>query len=243
MKKKTSLDKRIKKYNNAVCSIDEGLGRIMKALEKSGQRQNTIVIFTSDQGFAMGEHGLSTKWLPYDANIRAPMIVSWPDNFAQNKVCKQPINGTDITCTIHAIAGIDLPWRMHGRNFLSLLKNPEEKWNVSPMIMMQSKYSFGTDLDTVLKNKSFKKMKYHGSYAWIMLIEGGLKYIRYMKDNCIEELYDLQKDPDELYNLAVSPTYQNKLKILRKKAIDEFKKKGGSFVNLLPEVKIRIMEN
>ena len=239
-KRGKTLEQRIKKYNSAVCSLDEGVGRLIKALKTSEQFKNTLVIFTSDQGYSMGEHGQSTKWLPYDATIRAPMIVSWPGHVAENKVCKYAINGTDITRTIHAIANISPPWKMHGRDFSPLLKTPDAKWAVSPMLMMQSKYTFGPALNKVLKDKKYNKMKYHGSYAWLMRIDGHMKYIRYMKDDCIEELYDLDKDPDELHNLAVSIEYQKTLKQFRERAVEEFKQNDGEFVDLLPEPKTRI---
>ncbi|MBT4512500.1 MAG: DUF4976 domain-containing protein, partial [Chloroflexi bacterium] len=74
-------------------------------------------------------------------------------------------------------------------------------------------------------------------YAWMMMRDGKYKYIRHFKDNVIEELYDLEKDPDELNNLAVNPEYKTKLTKLRLKAVEEFRKKDGDFVDHLPEPK------
>ena len=71
----------------------------------------------------------------------------------------------------------------------------------------------------------------------MMMRDGKYKYIRHFKDNVIEELYDLEKDPDELNNLTVNPEYHTKLTTLRGKAVEEFRKKDGDFVDHLPEPK------
>ena len=88
-----------------------------------------------------------------------------------------------------------------------------------------------------LKSKNYKGFERRGLYAWMMMRDGKYKYIRHFKDNVIEELYDLEKDPDELNNLAVSPEYKTKLTQLRRKAVEEFQKKDGDFVDHLPEPK------
>ena len=110
--KPVRFDESVKKYNRAVAAIDEGVGRIMKVLEESGQLENTLVVFASDQGFAWGQHGFREKWLPYDANIVAPLIFSWPGKIPEAEVCKEPVNGADITRTFHTIAGREPGWDM-----------------------------------------------------------------------------------------------------------------------------------
>ena len=70
-------------------AIDEGVGELIAALKETGQLENTLVIYTADQGFAMGEHGLRMKIAPYDASYRSPLIVSMPGTVAAGKVCKQ----------------------------------------------------------------------------------------------------------------------------------------------------------
>ena len=101
--------------------------------------------------------------------------------------------------------------------------------------MINTTYEYGENIIDKLKAKDYDAFKRRGLYAWMMMRDGTYKYIRHFKDNVIEELYDLEKDPDELNNLAVNPEYKNKVRELRAKAVDEFRKKGGDFVAHLPE--------
>jgi arylsulfatase A-like enzyme len=208
----------------------------MKTLKESGQLENTIVIFTSDQGFAGGQHGGKEKWLPYDANIVAPLIIKAPNLTTASTVSKEPVNGVDITATIHDLAGIKPQWKMHGRSLLPLLKEPRSSLN-SPMLMINTTHIYGDKINTELKTQNYDAFKRKGLYAWLMIRDGKYKYIRHFKDGVIEELYDLGKDPKELNNLAINPEYKSKLKELRSKTADEFRKQGGDFVDLLPEPK------
>lgn len=75
----------VHQVNECVPAIDEGVGQVMAALRESGQLENTLVIYTADQGFSMGEHGFRTKLAPYDANYRSPLIVSRPGTIPQGK--------------------------------------------------------------------------------------------------------------------------------------------------------------
>lgn len=229
-------DRAVKKYHKAVRSLDDGVGALVKALDDSGQLENTVIIFTSDQGFAWGQHGSNEKWMPYDANICAPLIFSAPGRIEPGTVCKEAVNGVDIVRTIHSLAGIDPEWRMHGRDLMGLLKNPDGKLS-DPTLMINTTYEYGDAIVEKLKAKNYDGFKRRDLYAWMMMRDGKYKYIRHFKDNVIEELYDLEKDPGELNNLAVNPEYRERLAQLRLKAVDEFRKKDGNFVDYLPEPK------
>jgi arylsulfatase A-like enzyme len=229
-------DKAVKKYHRAVKSLDDGVGALITALKESGQLDHTLIIFTSDQGFAWGEHGSNEKWMPYDANICAPLIFSAPGLIEQGAVCKEPVTGVDIVSTIHSLAGIEPEWKLHGRDLAGLLANPQEKLN-EPMLMINTTYQYGDNVIEKLKSKDYDAFKRRDLYAWMMMRDGKYKYIRHFKDNVIEELYDLEQDPDELNNLAVNPEYMSKLTKLRSKAVAEFRKKDGDFVDHLPEPK------
>ncbi len=227
------FDARVKKYNRAVASLDEGVGKVMAALKASGQLENTLVVFTSDQGFAWGQHGLKEKWMPYDAAICAPLIFSHPGVIAPNQVCQEPVNGIDITSTFHTVAGIEPGWRMDGRDLSGLLKDPKEKLE-APLLLINSFHAYGEDFLNILKNKKLEKLGRKKVYAWMMMRSKQYKYIRTFKDDCLEELYDLENDPEELNNLAVAAKHQALLKRLRKKAVKEFRAKEGAFVDFLP---------
>jgi arylsulfatase A-like enzyme len=106
----------VQQVNECARALDEGVGQILDALNQTGQRGNTLVVFTADQGFALGEHGMSIKLAPYDAAIASPLIVSQPGTLPQGKVCRQPVNSADLVATFCARTGIGVPWTLHGRD-------------------------------------------------------------------------------------------------------------------------------
>ncbi len=245
--KDRSLDSWVKQYNEAVKSIDDGVGRILKALEKTGQRENTVVIFTSDNGYAWGQHGFRLKIAPYDANLLTPLIVSQPNRIPQNEVCNYPVNGVDIIKTIHSLAGVKPSNQLDGRDMSELLLHPtKEKWDSEPMIQIYTGSLYGgveqitKELKKAYKTDNWKKFVVHktGIRAWMMMRKEKYKYIRYIDKEYIEELYDLENDPKELHNLAIKKESHQLLKEYRLETEALFKAKGATFIDLLPEPKI-----
>ncbi len=234
--KPEGYDGAVKKYHRAVKSLDDGVGALVKALHESGQLENTVIIFTSDQGFAWGQHGSKEKWMPYDANICAPLIFSAPGRIEAGTVCREPVNGVDIVSTIHTLSVIEPEWKVDGRDMSELLRTPHATLG-EPMLMINTTYEYGESIIENLKAQNYDAFKRRGLYAWMMMRDGRYKYIRHFKDDVIEELYDLERDPDELDNLAVNPEYRETLTALRRKAVEEFRKKDGDFVAHLPEPK------
>ncbi len=213
--KPKGYDSAVKKYHRAVKSLDDGVGALVTALRESGQLENTVIIFTSDQGYAWGQHGSKEKWMPYDANICAPLIFTAPGRITPGSVCKQAVNGVDIVSTILSITGIEPGWRMHGRDLTGLLDNPDDALG-EPMLMINTTYEYGESVTQNLKNQNYDVFKRQGLYAWLMMRDGEYKYIRHFRDDVIEELYDMERDPDELHNLAVNPDYHKKLTEMRR---------------------------
>jgi len=246
--KDRSLDAWVKQYNQAVKAIDEGVGRIMNALEKTGQRENTVVIFTSDNGYAWGQHGFRLKIAPYDANLLTPLIVSQPNRIPQNEVCNHPVNGVDIIKTIHSLTGVTPTNRLDGRDFSALLIKPDQgEWNSEPMIQIYTGTIYGgveeitEQLTLAHKTGKWKKFIAHkktGIRAWMMMRKDKYKYVRYIYKDYIEELYDLENDPEELNNLAVKKDYHQLLGEYRKETEELFIAKEATFIELLPEPKI-----
>jgi arylsulfatase A-like enzyme len=230
----------VKQYNEAVKAIDEGVGRLMEALEATGQLEDTVVIFTSDQGYAWGHHGFKLKVAPYDATLLAPLIVSNPTRVAEGAVCDEPVTGLDIVKTMHTLAGVESEWELDGRDFSDLLTAPGKAWGAGPMLMNYNGSHYGPGVDTVVASPGFEKMVIHdtGVVAWLMLREGRYKYVRYVAKDYLEELYDLEADPDELVNLAVRRQYHGKLAELRALAVSEYLKKGAKYVSTLPEPRV-----
>jgi arylsulfatase A-like enzyme len=223
----------VRQYHQGVNAIDEGIKKVLAALDATGQRKNTLIIFTADQGLAFGQHGFrSIKLAAYDANIRAPFIISMPGKVKENAVVKTPVGGIDIVPTIFSFAGIKQPWEMHGRDLTPLLKNPDADWP-TPVLIAATGQKFGSDTNVIPAGEGAM----HGQVPWyVMIREKRYKYVRPLI-NDIEELYDMQKDPEELDNLAVKPEHQATLKRMREAAIGELKRNKAGFVNSMPAVK------
>jgi arylsulfatase A-like enzyme len=218
-----------------VRALDEGVGRVMAALKESGQLENTLVVFTADQGFATGEHGLRTKLAPYDASYRSPLIISRPGTLPENKVCARPVNGTDLVATFSAVAGIPIPWEIHGRDLSPLLRDPEGASWEHPCFFEGTGDHFGSDVTRVVMEAPDKAEHHH--VPWYAAInDGRFKYVRYLKPGLPEELYDLQKDPEELTNLASAAAHQADLLRLRAVAVGELRRTKAGYSDALPEV-------
>jgi arylsulfatase A-like enzyme len=204
-----------------------------------GQLQNTLIVYTSDQGFAWGQHGFRHKWAPYDANLCAPMICHWPASIPAGTVCQELVSGLDIVRTFHSVAGIEPAWRMHGRDLAALLSKPQGAWQSTPMLLSNTWRLYGEAFTEALAGKQWQAMQYAGSRTWLMMRKGPYKYIRYTVPGCIEELYHLENDPDELDNLAVQQKHHERLLQFRQEAEQEFRKREGGFVKHLPKPSLK----
>jgi arylsulfatase A-like enzyme len=219
----------VRQYHQGVNAIDEGVKRLMDTLEQTGQRENTLVIFTSDQGLAFGQHGFrSVKIAAYDANIRSPLIFSMPGTIAQGKVCDQPVAGVDLPPTMFKYAGLDLPWEMHGHDLSPLIQNPSANWP-HPTMMVATGRTYGSATNSLPPADI-----YHGGVPWYVLLrDKRYKYVRpLVKD--LDELYDLQSDPDELVNLAQKPEHQARVRRMRETMLKELKRTKAGFVDNMP---------
>jgi len=228
-----SLTSWVRQYHQGVLALDEGIARVMEALEKSGQRENTLVVFTSDQGLAWGQHGFrGTKVAPYDGNIRSPMIISQPGRFPEGTVVTKPVGGVDIVPTFFAYAGIEQPWEMHGKDLTPLLEDPDAEWD-RPMLLTGTGRNYGSATNVIPTGADAM----HGDVPWyVMLRDGKYKYIRPLIDD-IEELYDLDADPDELVNLAIQAEHRETLERMRASAVGELRRTKAGFVDNMPSIK------
>lgn len=228
-----TLNSWVRQYHQGVFALDEAVARLTATLERTGQLKNTVVIFTSDQGLAFGQHGFrGTKIAAYDANIRSPLIFSMPGRIPEGRVCNTPAGGVDLVPTMFRFAGIDTPWEMHGRDLSPLLENPDAEWQY-PVMLAATGRSFGSDTNVIPQGKD----AFHGDVPWyVMLRERHLKYVRPLVHD-LEELYDLRADPEELNNLAVKPEHQATLARLRGATIAELRRTKAGFVDRMPAVR------
>ena len=229
-----TFDEWVQQVNECARSLDEGVGKVMAALKESGQLENTLVVFTADQGFGMGEHGFRTKLAPYDATYASPLIVSMPKVLPQGKFCKHPVNAPDLIATFFAFAGQESPWAMHGRDITPLLKDPEGATWGHPLLFEHTGDHYGSAVDTVVRADGDAV---HNNVPWYVGVRvGPYKYIRYLKSGVRDELYDLDADPEELDNLADKPAQAERRKAMRAALAAELKRTGAGFADAIPNV-------
>jgi arylsulfatase A-like enzyme len=204
----------VRQYHQGVRAIDEGVGRLLEALKTSGQDKDTLIVYTSDQGFAWGQQGFKSKVAPYAGTVAAPMIIRPPSRRSTataGRVVYTPVSGVDIPPTFFSQAGIDLPWKMHGRDLTPLLENRKNQWQHPAMLVHTGKI-YGSSTASIPDVNDPRL--YHGpGVPWyVMLSQGRYKYVRTLIEGEVEELYDTIADPGEITNLAVQPEYLSTLR-------------------------------
>lgn len=170
-------------YAETLRAVDDSVGKIMDSLRKSGMLDSTLIVFTSDNGFQFGEHGLIDKRTMYEASIKVPLFVSCPQLFAGGQRRKEMILNVDFAPTFLEVASAAIPAGVQGRSFYPLLAGKETKWRNAFLYEYFWERSF-PQTPTVLgvRTDRYKFMKFQGVWD------------RY-------EIYDLQNDPDEMHNL------------------------------------------
>ena len=235
-----AYDRWIQQVHECTMALDEGVGRVLEALGKSGQAANTLVVYTADQGYGLGEHGFNQKVAAYDATIASPLIISQPGVLPQGKVCRHPVNSPDLVDLFCRLAGVKVPWKTHGRDIRPLLRDPETaEWN-SPLLLTHTGRSYGAETDEIPTDARLTDSSNTPWYA--MLRDGPYKYIRTLVAGETEELYDVQADPEELVNLAVRADRRGLLENLRAKTIAELRRTDAGFVETLPPTKAMVKQ-
>jgi N-acetylglucosamine-6-sulfatase len=179
-------DETILGRQRSLMAIEDGVGDIRRVLQESGQLDNTIIVFTSDNGYFYGEHGLSVeRRLAYEESIRMPLLLRYPKVIGAGTVRQEFALNIDLAPTLLQLAGATIPATMQGRSLVPLLAGHRPAWRNSFLIEYYS--------DTV-----FPRVLQMGYKA---VRNGRWKYIHYLDLQGMDELYDLQSDPYELKNL------------------------------------------
>ncbi len=184
----------------AMCDfIDVQVGRMLDYLKKSGQLENTIVLFHSDHGENLGDHGMYLKGpYFYENNVHIPLIVSWPKKFRSGVVSPALVELTDLAPTLLEACGLPACKGMQGRSLFSLLSGES-----SPDVFRDNVYSEFYKYESDAVPYEFCSMIREGKYK--------LTKIHYVPESlnsrpCAGELYDLEKDPNETHNLYHDPS-------------------------------------
>ncbi len=191
----------VKGYYRLVTGVDRAIGRIRAALEARGVADNTVILFTSDHGFYLGERGLAGKWLMHEESLRVPMLAYDPRIPARDRAPIRPemMSTLDIPRTILSLAELDAPGFLQGRDLRPLLTHGAVPWRNE----VYYEHHFGETRDPVIPASEGVR-------------DGRWKYIRYRHgEPRFEELYDLNLDPFETMNLAGDATHAGELERMR----------------------------
>ena len=188
-------------YLRVIHSVDRNIGRVLDYLDKAGLLENTMIVYTSDQGFYMGEHGWFDKRFMYEESFRTPLLIRLPggihgdvDAFVQN---------IDYAPTILELAGVEIPKDMHGESFLPFLKGEKPAhWRDA---LYYHFYEYPAE-HAVKRHYGVRTDRY--------------KLIHFYNDIDTWELYDLQEDPSEMKNLYGQPGYEEITRQLEKKLVE-----------------------
>jgi arylsulfatase A-like enzyme len=176
-------------YLATIRSVDDNVGRLLTWLEANGQLDNTIIFYTSDQGFYLGEHGWFDKRFMYEQSFRTPLLVRWPGVVEAGNVRTAIVQNIDFAPTILDIAGAAVPDDMHGKSMAPLFDNDDAAFRDAAYYH----YSEYPGIHAVKRHYGVRTHRY--------------KLMHFYYDIDEWELYDLQSDPSEMTNVYAEPSY------------------------------------
>lgn len=207
----------LKYYYATLSAVDDSVGRIMQYLKKAGLEKDTLVVFTSDNGFQVGEHGLIDKRNAYESSVKVPLVMYEPGTVPAGVVNTGAIRNLDFAPTFLDLAGAQKPAQFEGKSAWPLItgKVAAKEWK-APDFTYEYYWEW-----------TFPQTP--GTFA---IQRGNLKYIQYYGVYDIDELYDVAADPDEMHNLAEDPQYlQTKIE-MRQALYDQLANRDGK--HLIP---------
>jgi arylsulfatase A-like enzyme len=185
-------------YLATVASIDENVGRILKYFDDNKLTNNTMVVYTSDQNFYMGQNGWFDKRFMYDKSMSTPLLVRWPNHIKPGIKITTMAQNIDYAPTILAATGTPVPSWMHGLSLVPVLTGKSKTLNRSSLYYHY--YEFGKDHTVIphlgIRGERYKLIYFYTVNEW--------------------ELYDLLTDPEEQKNLIKLPQYQSVITQLKK---------------------------
>lgn len=185
----------IKDYYRLITGMDEAIGTVRRVLSDRGFAENTVILFTGDNGYFVGDRGLEGKWYAYEESIRTPLIIFDPRAGSKRPRQEMTLN-IDLAPTILEIAGVKVPGQMQGRSLAPLLHGRSGGWREDWFY------------EHHFKHPAIPRSEGVRTEQW--------SYIRWIDAAPpLEELYDIRKDPLEEHNLAVDPGHAAILEDLR----------------------------
>lgn len=191
----------IKDYLRCVASVDDNIGRFLQYLEKIGELDNTLIIYTSDQGFFLGEHGWYDKRFMYEESLGIPMAMRFPKQIKAGTVNNDLVLNLDYTPTILEAAGVPVPADLQGKSLFPLFsKRNDKNWRDA---IYYHYYEYPHGWHSVKRHIGIRTDRY--------------KLIHFYNDIDEWELYDLEKDPHEMHNIYNNPENKALIAELKKR--------------------------
>ena len=197
----------VKDYLRVVAAIDQNVGRLLDWLDESGLADNTIVIYSSDQGFYLGEHGWSDKRLMYEESVRMPFVIRWPGRIKPGQRIAAMIQNIDYAPTFLDVAGLDIPEDIQGQSLVPLFDGKAPRsWRDSIYYHYYHSGAYNLPKIEGVRGDRYKLIRYYGHPR----LDFGEQW----------ELFDLEKDPQEMKSEYENPEYER----VKKKMIKELRK-------------------
>lgn len=192
----------LKDYLRCIKTVDDEVGRLLDYLEKNNLMENTVIVYTSDQGFYMGEHGWFDKRFMYEESMRTPLVMRLPKGFDRRGDITEMVQNIDYAPTFLELAGAEIPSDIQGVSLVPLLKGEHPKdWRKA---LYYHFYEYPAE-HMVKRHYGVRTDRY--------------KLIHFYNDINWWELYDLQADPSEMHNLYGQPEYEPVVKELKEEML------------------------
>jgi len=214
----------IKDYLRTIKSVDDGVGEVLDYLEETGLAENTIVIYTSDQGFYLGEHGWFDKRFMYEESFRTPLLVRFPKEIKLGTKIDKLVQNLDFAPTFLDYAGIEIPEDMQGESFRDLVSGKTSEWRDAVYY-------------TYYEYPSVHMVKRHYGVA-----TDRYKLMHFYYDIDEWEMYDLETDPSEMKNIYNDPAYADVQKMMHQRLAELRTQYGDSDENNQKFLKIYLDE-
>ena len=198
----------LKDYLRTIQSVDDGVGEVLNYLDEAGLSDNTIVVYTSDQGFYLGEHGWFDKRFMYEESLKTPFLIRYPKEIPAGSQVNELIQNLDYAPTFLDYANVKIPEDMQGESFRKIVSNETEEWRDA---IYYTYYEYPS-VHMVKRHYGIRTDRY--------------KLIHFYYDIDEWELFDLKNDPNEMNNIYDDPKY-SEIKEQMHKKLSELRVKYG----------------
>ena len=220
--RKWAYQEYLKRYLSCVAAVDENVGRLLAFLDAEGLTEDTIIVYTSDQGFFLGEHGWYDKRMIYDPSLLTPLIIRWPGHTKAGSVNNDMILNLDHAPTFLDIAGGEIPKSMQGKSYKSILEGktpPGWRQSVYYRYWMHLDPDHNVPAHYGVRTQRYTLIHFYGKHL-------DMKGAKKQDIDPEWELFDNQKDPQQMRNVYSDPAYAEVLRELRTE-LDRLRREVG----------------